>query len=386
MVRIAAVFLAPLVVYALPSGSIGGTSRPIGTAQPVTIAMPDVVVTDLTVDDKCQVVAHFANKGTGSIPPEVVNLTLELSGIAKVMGYIPADKLRAPGSTFDYVASGTGKATPTAASQTVSLLATNPVMAEPNKSNNSFGKNLTCTAVPPGPDLALSITTNADCTKTLTLANIGDAAPDPSLWRAIPIIRRIDDIYFEEVQVSVLDPQQALAKPGGKVTWNEPAELRAYDHFEYQVRYGPYEKGDSKANNIASASVPASCKGTRPPVDVAVTEVRLAAGFTTCRFEAHVRNAGTTTLPPFSFAVQFSKGDKSLGQWGTLARTIAAPGAETWVMGPDVSDVTAVPLKAALAAPGLVQTRTDNDVAAASLACVNRRTISVQQINGGVVH
>ncbi len=364
-VFVVAALVPPLVASAAPVTPINPTPPPptvTGTSPPPPAPLPDVVVTDISIDAECRVVAHLANAGGAPIPPHITEFTLSFGGVVNGQWKLSADKLRAPGATMTY-----SLPTPKVVgsqTQKVSLTSTGS-FTEASTTNNRRTEMLTCS--PKFADIALKVTTKPDCSRTIEVSNVGDAGLFPSAW-TIPLERAIDGRTYAPVMLQAIDPTHLLAAPGGKVLYNEPlTPFRAYEKASYSISYPFQEKGDNKANNTANVTMPQPCRGTPPPMDVAVTNVRIDDS---CRLQATVKNTGTTSLPALALRTAFYQNGTFAGTWTADLSRAAAPGAEMTVSGPFVKETAPQQIKVVLDHSNTVsETREDNNTVTRTLQC-----------------
>ncbi len=330
-------------------------------APPAPPAQPDVSIYDLSVDADCHIVVHLTNAGGAPVPATTTSIALQMSGANKSGWTVKGDALpREPGAKTTFTV-------PTfrvngSISQTAAL---NGVGPDLSVANNSRTETLTCSSK--FADLALSVTTKPDCTKVIELANVGDAAPTPNTWAALSVIRSVDGIEYQSIPVSTIDPGRALQNPGGKASFTEPAMYRAYDKYAYSLPYPYQEKNDNKANNAVSASVPSQCRAARPPIDLALTEVKLD---NSCRLVATAKNTGTNALPPIKVTTTFFKNGVSAGSWSFDAAKASAPGSEAIVYGPFLKETGPVTVKVVIDSTSvLAEMREDNNTTTATLTC-----------------
>ena len=376
----AALIFATVVAYALPAGTISPTTtvKTAGTAPPPPDPLADLVVTDISVDAECRVVAHLANIGGAPLSSTITELQVSFSGVVNGGYKFPADKLRAPGATTTY-----SIPTPKVVGSQAQKVSLTPVgiIPEPSKDNNYRSETLTCS--PKFADFAIAVTVKPDCSRSIEVSNIGEAGLYPYAWN-LAITRNIDGLQHTPIKLDAIDSGHALATPAGKAVYNEPlAGLRAYDKATYTLSYPYQEKGDNKANNTTTVTMPAACRGVRPPVDVAISNLRLDAN---CRVLATLKNTGTNPLPFLWLTTTFTKNGVGVGGWNVDTTPASAVGAETTVYGPAAKDTTAATFKVVLDGSNrLVESREDNNTASSSLLCGAVKLQTVPKVIGGSV-
>lgn len=333
----------------------------VGTAPLPPAPLADLVVTDISVDAECGVVAHLANAGGAAVPATVAEFLLTFSGVVKGQWRVSAEKLRAPGSTMTYSL----PLPKVVGSQTQKVILTSNGFVEASNTNNSRTETVTCS--PKFADVALTVTTKPDCSRTIEVSNIGDGGIHPQAWN-LQITRMIDGLIHTPLPLQVVDPSHALAMPGGKAVYNEPLTgMRAYEKATYSLSYPYQEKGNNKANNTVTVTVPQTCRGTRPPMDVAITNVRLDGS---CRLIATAKNVGTNPLPFLSLSTTFLKNGVNAGSWAADLTRASAPGAETTIYGPFATETTPTQVKVVIdSANHVAELREDNNTATSVVRC-----------------
>lgn len=237
-----------------------------------TVEKPDLAVTELTVDDQCQVVVSLAN--TGSQPLDVTAYDLMLGPTIQLyknnqtlsgwrLGAVDsARNLKNSGGTLTWTAGGI-KLTGTA--QIKAVIDPDNVLKETNRSNNTLVKSLSCS--PPLPDLKLSaISFDANCLTTLNVENAGDAPLASNAYSTAYgayIQRFVDGRPMGQIHLNSLDPAKKLTAPGGAVMWTDSQEYKAKENVKYQLNRTGQEK--SAANNVLEATVPDKCKAGSAP-------------------------------------------------------------------------------------------------------------------------
>jgi hypothetical protein len=378
MKRLAPLGFLALVFLAVAAVSLGVQAAPISgtvvstqTVKPIEVApeppppTSDLGIVDLSVDSECRIVVHMQNVG-GAQLPSATEVSLTVSAATALGGWklsgtsIPhAPSERRTYTVQTYKVNGA-----------VSVKASFSNYVDGTPYNNTRTETLECASK--FPDLAVAVTVKPDCTKVIEVSNVGDGAPMANTWNTA-IARSVDGLTYAPLPLSVVDPGKALQNPGGKATYVEPATFRAYDRYSYSWSYPYQEKNNNKANNSAAASMPASCKGPRPPVDVAISDLRLDAS---CRLLAKAKNAGANPLPPIQVTTSFFKNGQSAGQWGIDLSSVSAPGSEGTIYGPPLKETTPTAVKALLDANSiLAETREDNNTATATLSCGSSTSI-----------
>lgn len=362
---VVSVVAVSVVVQAAP---ISGSTMPVAPPPAKTLdvapepppPISDLGIVDLSVDSECRIVVHMQNVG-GATLPAATEVSLTMSAASNALGgwKLSGNSIpHAPGEIRTYTVQ-TYKV-----NGAVSVKGVFAGYVDGTPYNNSRTEVLECASK--FPDLAVSVSVKPDCSKVIEVSNVGDGPPMANTWLGA-ITRSVDGLSYSPLSLSVIDPNKALQNPGGKATYLEPATFRAYDRYSYSWSYSYQEKNNNKTNNSAAASMPASCKGTRPPVDVAISDLRLDAN---CRLLAKAKNAGANLLPPVRITTSFFKDGQAAGQWGFDLSGVSAPGAEGTIYGPSLKETSPIAVKAVLDANSmLAETREDNNTATGTLSC-----------------
>lgn len=319
----------------------------------------DLGVVDLSVDSECRIVVHMQNVG-GAELPSATEVTLNVAAATNIGGWRLSGNAipHAPGERKTYTVQ-TYKV-----NGAISVKGSFLNYVDGTPYNNTRTETLECASK--FPDLALTVTVKPDCTKVIEVANVGDGPPMANTWLG-KLTRSVDGLRYSDLPLSVVDPSKALQNPGGKATYVEPPTFRAYDRYSYSWDYSYQEKNNNKTNNAVASPMPASCKGPRPPVDVAISDLRLDAN---CRLLAKAKNMGSNPLPPMQVTTSFFKNGQSAGHWGIDLSSLSAPGAEGTIYGPPLKETTLIPVKAVLDSTSILgETREDNNTATGSLGC-----------------
>ncbi len=301
--------------------------------------LPDLVVTDLTVNDQCRPVVTLRNAGTAPLWPAYdytasigVQFYKDSSAFGGWgIGAADVEALRLPGGTltktFPPFIEGTMNIT-------VIVDQENKV-AEIDEANNTSTRTLECN--PPFPDLAIQkISFTTDCRAKIKLANIGDG-PIPSgpgsmyepfrgsCYNAV-MERFLDGEADGCRSFDRIDPDRRLRTPGGVVEWEDWAKYRAAREVSYELNVKdlipPFrEKNYNVSNNSMSAQIPRRCMP-----DLAVTRIAVDED---CKIFVTVKNLGPGPLPRSAFRIsktgwvldltnisfQMSLNNKGFGGW-----------------------------------------------------------------------
>lgn len=334
-----------LGLAAWPLALLALFASPSLRAQP----LPDLTITDLTVNADCQVVVTLKNNGPGELPITAYDqfqgptVSFKKDGASfggwRLNSVDPGRQLRAPGGTVTWTR-GSLKLSGTA---TISAsVDDNHLVAEEDENNNSLSRSLTCN--PKLPDLAITdITFSPDCRAMIHLRNEGDA-PLPAgafVGGGAYLQRYLDGTPGGSVWLSQVDPGKATLNPGGTYVFTDGAQYRAHTTMRYELHGLGQEK--STANNARQVNVPANCavQTAAPKFDLAVTNLGVDSQ---CRVVVTLKNNGPDELPMTAYdqfqgpSVAFKKNGAPFGGWRLVsvdpARTLRHPGGTvTWTRG-----------------------------------------------------
>lgn len=312
-------------------------------------ALPDLTVTNLAVDENCQIVVVLKNNGPGELPITAYDqfqgptVTLRKDGTPfggwRLTATDPGRQLRQPGGTVTWTR-GTLKLSGTA---TVSVTVdNNHLVAEENEENNSLSKTLSCT--PALPDLAITdITFSPDCRAMVHLRNEGDAPLPAAVFvgGTAYLQRYLDGTPGGSLWLGQVDPGKATLNPGGTYVFTDGAQYRAGSTIRYALGRLGQEK--STANNSHQVNVPANCaiQTAAPKVDLAITGLSVDEN---CRVVVTLKNNGPDELPITAYdqfqgpSVTFKKNGAPFGGWRLIAvdpsRVLKQPGGTlNWTRG-----------------------------------------------------
>jgi hypothetical protein len=310
-------------------------------------ALPDLVITDISIDSECRLAVTVRNVGKGVLPQSAYqepggasisffkdNASFGGWGISTID---PQRQLMNPGASVTWLRSNP-KISGTAM---IRVTADEPrnVVAESNESNNSLSRSFTCT--PTLPDLRIGqINFTNDCRAQLLIENIGDAPlPNSVLTSSGGYLQRyLDGELAGQVRLDLLDPAAAMQPPGGSKSWTDGSQYRASNSIRYQLRKIGQEW--NSANNSFEAPVPSRCQiAVQGPPDLEVTDISLNSD---CRLEVTLTNNGPGPMPLSAYdpigspSVNFYKDGASFGGWSLNTfdpqQTLSTPGASvTWV-------------------------------------------------------
>ena len=222
--------------------------------------LPDLTITELKVNQQCQVEVTIKNLGPGS-----------LSETAFYVGTQPALQLykgNAPGGAVKLnarslqPAGGTYTHTFVANNQVVSgsfnyraKVDKNNIVVEANENNNEMTNGLSC--VPVLPDLAITkISLNKSCLATVTLKNVGTLTYPAASFNLINVSRIIDGANKGYRKLTHIDPTGKLKAPGGEVQWTDLPEFIATNSAKYKFSGSGMSAEGNSANNQLTRNIP----------------------------------------------------------------------------------------------------------------------------------
>ncbi len=312
-------------------------------------SLPDLTVTDLQVDENCQVVVTLKNNGPGELPITAYDqfqgptVTFKKNGASfggwRLSSVDSGRQLRQPGGTVTWTR-GQLKLSGTA---TISVTVDgNNLVTEENENNNTLSRSLSCT--PALPDLAITdVTFSSDCRAMVHLRNEGDAPLPSSVFvgGAGYLQRYLDGTPAGSIWLGQADPGKATLNPGGTHVYTDGAQYRASRTIKYVL--GSLGQEKSTANNSREVNVPANCavQAAAPKFDLAVTNLSVD---NECRVVVTLKNNGPDELPMTAYdqfqgpSVAFKKNGAPFGGWRLVsvdsARALKRPGGTvTWTRG-----------------------------------------------------
>lgn len=239
---------------------------------------PDLVVTDVTLDNQCRLVVTLTNAGPGPMPLSAydpirspsINFYKDGAGFGGwgLTTMDPQRQLINPGSSVSWT-----RQTPTIESSAtirVNLDAAHE-LTESNENNNDFTKIVYCGGEPPAqpapttppdmPDLAVTrVTYTRDCQPSVRLENRGDGRLDTSAYSAggVYLERMIDGRAAGRIGLRSLDPRRRLQAPHSAVGWTDRFRRKASRQISY--RLGGLGDDQDAGNNSGQAAVPSRCR------------------------------------------------------------------------------------------------------------------------------
>jgi len=222
--------------------------------------LPDLTITDLKVNQQCQVEVTIKNLGPGSLPETAFYVgtqpALQLYRDNAPAGAVKLNQrsLQAAGGTYTH--------TFVANNQVVSGSFTyrakidkNNIVVEANENNNEMTNGLSC--VPVLPDLAITkISFNKSCLATVTLKNVGTLPYPATSFNLINVSRRIDGASKGYRKLTHIDPSGVLKTPGGEVQWTDLPDFIATSSARYQFSGSGLSAEGNTANNQLTRNIP----------------------------------------------------------------------------------------------------------------------------------
>jgi len=311
--------------------------------------LPDLAVTELTVNQDCQVVVTLKNNGPGELPITAYDqfqgptVSFSKDGAAfggwRLSSVDSGRQLRQPGGTVTWTRGELKLSGTPTISATVDG---NHLVAEEDENNNTLSRSLSCT--PALPDLAITdVTFSSDCRAQVHLRNEGDAPLPASVFvgGAGFLQRYLDGTPAGSVWLGQADPGKATLNAGGTQVFTDGAQYRASRTIKYTLAHLGQEK--SSANNSREVNVPANCavQAAAPKFDLAVTNLSVDND---CRVVVTLRNNGPDELPLTAYdqfqgpSVAFKKNGMPFGGWRLVSvdsgRALKrAGGSVTWTRG-----------------------------------------------------
>lgn len=238
---------------------------------PVTFAdaLPDLAVTDLTVNEECQAVVTVRNLGPGPLPASAMysgsNANLLFSRSGGGSGGWPMDKpaLVPSGGTYVHTVGALNLRVEGENSYTATVDSNN-LVTEANETNNSLTRTLSCT--PSNPDMTLAaLEIDSECRARLTIRNIGQAALGNVQHGNTLVFRTIDGASKGTIRLADMDASRQSAVQGGSATWTDWPEFKPVNEARYRLAVPAGSDADT-GNNERSVTVPDRCKSGSKPV------------------------------------------------------------------------------------------------------------------------
>ena len=253
-----------------------GQKNVIIQSQPlVQFALPDLVVDDIWLNKKCQVVVRVKNIGPGKVPDDVWSVhTPKSAGIylwkdgnnwggATIWKFDPAKSLQSPGGTAVYTSNLTVSGTATITAK-VDIW---DKVKEKNEGNNKRAEKLTCKTISgvvtpvPGtvqqllPDLVVDdIWLNKKCQVVVRVKNIGPGKVPDDVWsvhtpKSAGIYLWKDGNNWGGATIWKFDPAKSLQSPGGTAVYTSNLTVSGTATITAKVDIWDKVKEKSEGNN-----------------------------------------------------------------------------------------------------------------------------------------
>jgi hypothetical protein len=238
---------------------------------------PDLVVSDVSLDNSCHLVVTLTNAGPGPMPQSAYDpqrspsINFYKDGAAfggwSLNSLDPNKVLMNPGGTVSWT-----RQTPTlagSASIRVNIDAAHE-LAESDETNNNFTKAVTCgqSEASPAPaqalpDLAIThVAYRRDCHPFVRLENLGDGPLAAAAYQAggVQLQRYVDNRRAGRIPLATIDPGKNLQAPHQAKVWIDTARLRAKATVRYVIT--GLDEANNTANDVGQARVPRRCLGS----------------------------------------------------------------------------------------------------------------------------
>ena len=225
--------------------------------------LPDLTISDLTVDAQCQVTITVKNLGPGALPPSAMyqgsapNLSLSKDGDSHGGRVLKEGSLVPSGGTYVHIVRATNLLVDGQGSYTATIDSAN-IITESNEANNSLTRTLSCS--PTKPDLALvSVELDNACRARLTIRNVGQAVLGAPQHGMTMVYREVDGVAKGTIRLADMDPTRKVAATNGSVSWTDWAEFKPTSNARYKLAV-PTGNDANADNNEADVTVPDRCK------------------------------------------------------------------------------------------------------------------------------
>ena len=233
-------------------------------ASPLALAeLPDLAVTDLTVDAQCQAVITVRNLGPGALPASAMysgsdaNLSFRKNDGGSGSWSMNKPALVPAGGTYVHTVQALNLQVEGEASYTAAIDSSN-LITEASEANNALTRTLSCT--PTKPDLTLaSIEFDNECRARLTIRNVGKATLGNAQHGNTLVYREIDGASKGTIRLADMDPARQAAAPGGTATWTDWPEFKPVNEARYRLAI-PSGSDANTDNNDSHVTVPDRCK------------------------------------------------------------------------------------------------------------------------------
>ncbi len=287
----------------------------------VTSSLPDLVVRELRVNERCQMVVTLANQGPGILPDNAwpssllgIGLLGEVTETVALATVDPGHALRNPGGTATYVSRPR-----TVGGLTVEATVDyNNKVVEASEGNNSRAVVFICTPPTPGPlpDLVVrDLRLNERCEVMVRVENLGPGRVPDAVWtthtpNSSSVYLTIDGRPWGGETIWKLDPRRALQAPHGHATYVSNYVVRGSATVQATVDHTAQVAEVNEGNNARTETL--TCRGApdagslpdlipvlREPMDGSVGVRNIGAGRSgptkltlDCRKEGHTGGGG----------------------------------------------------------------------------------------------
>lgn len=225
--------------------------------------LPDLTISDITVNSQCQPVITIGNLGPGELPASAMytgstaHLQLYMDGDGVGAWGMGKPELKPAGGSFTFIVTSTNHLV-SGQSVVRATIDENSMVTEANETNNKLSRTLSCT--PALPDLTIDqLTFDNECRVQVTIRNIGNAGVSSSHYGNVTVSRTIDGAGKGFIRLSDMDGQGQVAAQGGSVTWTDWPEFRPANDARYKLSV-PAGGDANTANNERSITLPDRCK------------------------------------------------------------------------------------------------------------------------------
>ena len=226
----------------------------------VAQSLPDLTITNLRVNNQCQIEVTIKNLGPGQLPesafftgtiPKLQLYRNNQNWGEWGMGY---RVLQQPGGAYTHVVQPNNLIV-SGSYNFRAVIDRTSLLNEANENNNELSRILTCTPPVSGDDLAiLNVSFVQGCRARISIKNTGTGHISENPFNLIALNRTIDGTKRGYTLLKDIDPGGQLKAPGGKVVWTDFPNFAAARSVKYSISGLGTES--NWANNVRSASIP----------------------------------------------------------------------------------------------------------------------------------